>query len=112
MWATPTNVDLKALCRAHHVPFQQVSALSDLLPALATAWTLNAPSVIEVVTDRRSNVQVHRDLQAQATAAASRALELRACAPAHPDGPVILAGAIEGDRGGGAALNSKPVRPA
>lgn len=74
MWATPANVDLKGLCRAHRVPFQQVTALPDLLPALRSAWGLCTPSVVEVMTDRQSNVAVHRSIQAACTAAARLAL--------------------------------------
>lgn len=84
MWATPPNVDLKGLCRAHHIPFQRVDALDALVPALHSAWALAAPSVVEVVTDRSGNVETHRAIQAACTRAARRAL--------HATGALPLAG--------------------
>jgi isochorismate synthase / 2-succinyl-5-enolpyruvyl-6-hydroxy-3-cyclohexene-1-carboxylate synthase / 2-succinyl-6-hydroxy-2,4-cyclohexadiene-1-carboxylate synthase / o-succinylbenzoate synthase len=74
MWATPANVDLKGLCRAHRVPFQRVTDLPGLLPALRSAWNLNSPSVVEVITDRTLNVAAHRHIEAACTAAARQAL--------------------------------------
>lgn len=74
MWATPPNVDLKGLCRAHHLPHTSVTDTADLLPALQTAWALNASSIVEITTSRSDNVSIHRALQSQCTAAAWKAL--------------------------------------
>ena len=81
MWATPSRVDLAALCEAHRIPFASVSQHAGLLPALQSAWDRKAASVVEVVTDRHSNVSVHRQIQAACTEAARRALH---CLPPLP----------------------------
>jgi hypothetical protein len=74
LWATPPNVDIASLCRAHHVPFQRVERSAQLLPALEAAWTLRTPSVVEVITDRTTNVTAHKALQATCAQAAWQAL--------------------------------------
>jgi isochorismate synthase / 2-succinyl-5-enolpyruvyl-6-hydroxy-3-cyclohexene-1-carboxylate synthase / 2-succinyl-6-hydroxy-2,4-cyclohexadiene-1-carboxylate synthase / o-succinylbenzoate synthase len=74
MWATPSHVDLQALCEAHRIPFQSVSELPDLLPTLRSAWDRKAASVVEVITDRHTNVAVHQQIQGVCTSAARRAL--------------------------------------
>ena len=75
MWATPSNVELEGLCRAHHIPFQRVTDPNGLQPALQTAWSLNAPSVVEVITDRSTNVEAHRCIQRACNSATRRTLE-------------------------------------
>jgi hypothetical protein len=74
MWATPPNVDLRGLCSSHHIPFQQVKDLPSLQPALQAAWGLATSSVVEVITDRSSNVEVHRTIQHACTQAAHRVM--------------------------------------
>ena len=86
MWATPAHVDLRALCDAHRVPFTSVTQLPELLPTLRAAWGRRAATVVEVVTDRHSNVAVHRQIQAACTSAARRAVN---CLPPLPPLPAI-----------------------
>ena len=74
MWATPPNVDLRGLCRAHHLPHSLVTDPADLLPTLRTAWALNSSSIVEVTTTRDDNVAIHRALQAQCTQTAWKVL--------------------------------------
>lgn len=61
-----------------------------LAPALHNAWALNKPSVVEVVTNRHSNVEHHRGIQAAVRQAVAQAA-LQA-APT-PDTSGVLAGA-------------------
>ncbi len=63
LWGTPQNADFSNLCRAHGLPYQRVTALPALGAALDAAWGLNRHSVIEVVTERSSNVRWHRWVQ-------------------------------------------------
>lgn len=64
LWATPQNVDLAGMCRAHGIPHVRVSSPEELRTALKSAWGLNRHSVIEAITDRGSNVDNHRQVQA------------------------------------------------
>ena len=77
-----------------------MSSTAELEPALRTAWGVNRHSVIEVVTDRGSNLDRHRQVQAAVQAVVGRVLDLLAplgpaAAPA-PGGatelPALLAG--------------------
>ncbi|GLC45490.1 hypothetical protein PLESTM_001741500 [Pleodorina starrii] len=70
LWATPQNVDLEAMCRAQGIPHQKVNSPEALVPALQAAWGLNRHSVVEVITDRTTNVDLHRRVQAAALRAA------------------------------------------
>ena len=63
LWATPQNVDLAGMCRAHGIPHVKVSTSEELRAALKSAWGLNRHSVIEAITDRGSNVDNHRRIQ-------------------------------------------------
>lgn len=69
LWATPQNVDLAGLCRAHGLPHLKVYSIDELKQALTSAWNFNRHSVIEVITDRKSNVARHREIQAEVMAA-------------------------------------------
>ena len=64
------------MCRAQGIPHLKVSGAAELRTALRSAWALNRHSVVEVVTDRASNVSRHRTIQAAAQAAMARALPL------------------------------------
>ncbi|GIL93104.1 hypothetical protein Vretifemale_20563 [Volvox reticuliferus] len=70
LWATPQNVDLEAMCRAQGIPHQRVTTPEGLVPALQAAWGINRHSVVEVITDRSTNVELHRRIQAAALRAA------------------------------------------
>ncbi|KAK9837268.1 hypothetical protein WJX81_002656 [Elliptochloris bilobata] len=76
LWATPQNVDLAGMCRAHGIAYQRVAEPEGLCGALAAAWGLNRHSVVEVATARRANVAHHRQVQAAVGAAVARALRL------------------------------------
>ena len=65
-----------ALCRAHAIPHQRVAAVSELGPALQSAWSLNSHSVVEVTTSRLDNVGHHRSIQAAVSNAVQHALQL------------------------------------
>ena len=52
------------------IPHQRVTTPGGLGPALAAAWGLNRHSVVEVVTDRTTNVDLHRVIQVRARAMA------------------------------------------
>ena len=60
------------MCRAHGIPHQRITTATGLGPALTAAWGLNRHSVVEVVTDRAINVELHKRVQARALAAAQR----------------------------------------
>lgn len=64
------------MCRAQGIPHIKVNTADTLRTALRSAWGLNRHSVVEVVTDRGSNVDRHRTIQAAAQRAAARALPL------------------------------------
>ncbi|KAG7671813.1 putative Protein PHYLLO, chloroplastic [Nannochloris sp. 'desiccata'] len=64
LWATPQNVDLAGMCRAHGIPHIKVASPEELRTALRSAWGLNRHSVIEAITDREANVIRHREIQA------------------------------------------------
>lgn len=78
----PHPLPCAGMCRAHGIPHQRVVAASDLHAALRSAWGCNRHSVIEVVTSRASNVQRHREVQAEVKAAVERALALLQHQPA------------------------------
>lgn len=73
LWATPPQVDLAGLCQAHGIAHQKVTTQEQLAPALHNAWALNKPSVVEVVTNRHSNVEHHRGIQAAVRQAVAQA---------------------------------------
>jgi isochorismate synthase/2-succinyl-5-enolpyruvyl-6-hydroxy-3-cyclohexene-1-carboxylate synthase/2-succinyl-6-hydroxy-2,4-cyclohexadiene-1-carboxylate synthase/O-succinylbenzoate synthase len=54
----------------------RVSSAQELRAALRAAWGLNRHSVVEVTTDRRTNVERHREVQRAAQRAASDALRV------------------------------------
>lgn len=64
------------MCRSHGIPHQKVTALGDLAGTLQSAWGLNRHNVVEVITNRNSNVAYHRQIQAAVSAAVSHALTL------------------------------------
>jgi isochorismate synthase/2-succinyl-5-enolpyruvyl-6-hydroxy-3-cyclohexene-1-carboxylate synthase/2-succinyl-6-hydroxy-2,4-cyclohexadiene-1-carboxylate synthase/O-succinylbenzoate synthase len=84
------------MCRAQGIPHAKVSSLSDLHAALQCNWGFNRHSVIEVATNRLTNVDHHRRVQR----AAQRALQrtLRALQPLVPS--VELAAPASGQMGG------------
>ncbi|MEW5311202.1 MAG: hypothetical protein WDW38_002937 [Sanguina aurantia] len=73
LWATPQNVDLEGMCRAHGIPHQRVATAADLPSCLASAWALNRHVVVEVTTQRSTNVQIHRTIQASVLQAFQKA---------------------------------------
>lgn len=68
------NPAVAGMCRAHGIAHQKVVRPADLAPALRSAWDLNRHSVVEVITNRETNVEQHRALQAAVRAAVLRAL--------------------------------------
>ena len=50
--------------------------MSELGPALQSAWSLNSHSVVEVTTSRLDNVGHHRSIQAAVSNAVQHALQL------------------------------------
>ena len=50
--------------------------MSELGPALQSAWSLNSHSVVEVATSRLDNVGHHRSIQAAVSNAVQHALQL------------------------------------
>eukprot|EP00887_Chlorella_sp_A99_P005642 scaffold1.g5642.t1 len=96
LWATPQHVDLAGLCQAHGIPHQRVTATVELEPALASAWGLNRHSVIEVITDRGSNLDKHRAVQAEVQRAMHAALAL-------VQAPAVAAGTAAAGPGPGSA---------
>jgi isochorismate synthase/2-succinyl-5-enolpyruvyl-6-hydroxy-3-cyclohexene-1-carboxylate synthase/2-succinyl-6-hydroxy-2,4-cyclohexadiene-1-carboxylate synthase/O-succinylbenzoate synthase len=64
------------MCRAQGIPHIKVATAADLRTALRSAWALNRHSVVEVTTDRASNVDRHRQIQRAAQAAMAAALPL------------------------------------
>lgn len=62
------------MCRAHGIAHQKVTERGDLRKALQAAWTLNKHSVVEVITNRDSNVTHHRSIQERVRQAVLRAL--------------------------------------
>ena len=76
------------MCRAHGIAHQKVVRPSDLAPALRSAWDLNRHSVVEVFTNRLTNVNHHRSIQSAVAAAVLRALHA-ASLPAQLPGGVL-----------------------
>ncbi|GAX86654.1 hypothetical protein CEUSTIGMA_g14062.t1, partial [Chlamydomonas eustigma] len=76
LWATPQNVDLEGMCRAQGIPHQRVTTSQDLHRALTAAWGLNRHSVVEVITDRGTNLDFHRKIQGQVSRATQAAYSL------------------------------------
>lgn len=68
------------MCRAQGVPHQRVTSPDDLPRALRAAWGLNRHSVVEVVTSRGDNFDLHRALQAEVAAAVRHAHALMTAA--------------------------------
>ncbi|GFR45865.1 hypothetical protein Agub_g7316 [Astrephomene gubernaculifera] len=101
LWATPQNVDLEAMCRAQGIPHQKVTTSEGLAPALQAAWGLNRHSVVEVVTERSSNVELHRVVQAAALRAAKHAQFLATRCSTAAAGTAL----------GAAAATALPVAP-
>lgn len=62
------------MCRAHGIAHQKVTERGDLRKALQAAWALNKHSVVEVITNRNSNVTHHRAIQERVRQAVLRAL--------------------------------------
>lgn len=93
LWATPQQVDLEGMCRAQGVPHIKVQSGPGLRTALRAAWGLNRHSVVEVVTDRASNVARHREVQGEVQRAVGHALAL----------------ALGGSSLGGPALGGPPL---
>lgn len=75
LWATPQNVDLEGMCRAHGIPHQRVVTPEQFATALQSAWGLNRHSVVEAVTTRDSNVALHRQLQSGVQRAVQQAAQ-------------------------------------
>lgn len=74
------------MCRAHGIAHQKVVHPSDLAPALRSAWDLNRHSVVEVFTNRLTNVDHHRSIQSAVAAAVLRALHAAALPAQLPGG--------------------------
>ena len=91
LWATPQQVDLEGMCRAQGVPHIKVASGPGLRTALRAAWGLNRHSVVEVVTDRASNVERHRQVQGEVQRAVGHALALALGGPAGAPGAPPLA---------------------
>lgn len=62
------------MCRAHGIAHQRVTQRGELRKALLAAWALNKHSVVEVITQRDSNVGHHRAIQDRVKQAVLRAL--------------------------------------
>lgn len=79
LWSTPQYFNIGSLCEAHGVPYQQVAKTEELEGVLDTAWRSNRHCVVEVKTDRKKNVQIHRELKSSAEKAVQRVLNLNSC---------------------------------
>lgn len=123
VFATPPNTRFADLLKAHGVAHRLV-AHADALPAvLDEAWSLGAHCVVEVLTDRESNLDIHRAIQdrARATARAACAHLFPPHAPAtHSLVPTALplavgpapglAGTMAGGMGIGTSLGQLRLR--
>ncbi|GMH33012.1 hypothetical protein BSKO_00846 [Bryopsis sp. KO-2023] len=76
LWATPQFVDVEGICRSHGILHQQVLQPNQLENALQMAWGSNKHSIVEVVTDRTKNVDVHREIQRAAQDASKKVLSV------------------------------------
>ncbi|KAK9805814.1 hypothetical protein WJX73_002942 [Symbiochloris irregularis] len=81
LWTTPPLVDLMGLCQAHGIAHQRVTQHAELAPALANAWALNKPSVVEVVTCQQDVVLHHRAIQAEVSRSVRKAVHLMGLGP-------------------------------
>ncbi len=83
------------MCRAHGIAHQRVAAGGggDLSRALSAAWGLNRHSVVEVTTDRGTNVDLHKRMQVQVLRAVQAAYRLIICQP-DPDRPNLLGSSL------------------
>lgn len=69
-----------------------MSTPGQLQPALHNAWGLNRHSVVEVVTDRRSNVGIHRSVQASVLRTVQAAYALATRQAGVPAAELVPAG--------------------
>ncbi len=72
LWGTPQHTDFEGICRSYGLPYQRVSDLGQLQRALESAWGLNRHSVVEVVTQRNTNVHWHRYIQGRVSESVSQ----------------------------------------
>lgn len=79
LWSTPQYFNIGSLCEAHGVPYQQVVKTEELEGVLDAAWRSNRHCVVEVKTDRKQNVQIHRELKSTAEKAVQRVVNLMSC---------------------------------
>ena len=78
------------MCRAHGIAHQKVTQRADLSKALKAAWALNKHSIVEVITQRDSNVEHHRRIQNSVKGAVLRALHAVVNQPPGGDLSLIL----------------------
>jgi 2-succinyl-5-enolpyruvyl-6-hydroxy-3-cyclohexene-1-carboxylate synthase len=69
LFATPHDVDLTALARVHGLRAQEISALAELAPVLASSLDAGGVTVIVARTDRTANVALHNELHDAVAAA-------------------------------------------
>ena len=69
------------MCRAQGIPHQRVTTASGLKGVLEAAWGLNRHSVVEVTTQRDTNVELHRSVQKRVARAVQTAYRLMTVVP-------------------------------
>eukprot|EP00210_Caulerpa_lentillifera_P007031 g6725.t1 len=77
LWSTPQYFNISNLCQAHGVPYQQVTKTNELEKVLKTAWNSNRHCVVEVITNRKENVQIHRKIKIEADRAVQKQINLQ-----------------------------------
>jgi len=76
VFATPPGVDFAQMVQAHGIAHRAVHSAAELPAALEEAWSCGEHCVVEVVTDRASNLGLHRRVQERVRAAVAPACAL------------------------------------
>ncbi len=87
LFGTPHGRSFRVLAHLYGLGHRSIDAPGATVEAVEAAFAEGGTQIVEVVTDRRSNVEVHLQLEAVAREALDRWLEDRLRAPGRPSSP-------------------------